>query len=87
MDQAAWRALTEDPRRYGFHATLKAPFELDIISQVARALDAAHDDGLIHRDVKPQNIIVTPDDFAYLVDFGIAEIKGDSKFQVVTLPR
>ena len=35
--------------------------------------------GLIHRDVKPQNIIVTPDDFAYLVDFGIAEVRGDTR--------
>ena len=51
----------------------------DIIGQVAAALDAAHAEGLIHRDVKPQNIIVTPDDFAYLVDFGIAEAKGDTR--------
>jgi serine/threonine-protein kinase len=49
-----------------------------IIQQIAAALDAAHRQGLIHRDVKPQNIIVTPDDFAYLVDFGIAEATGDS---------
>jgi serine/threonine protein kinase len=49
-----------------------------IIGQVASALDAAHAAGLIHRDVKPQNIIVTSDDFAYLVDFGIAEAHGDS---------
>ena len=48
-----------------------------IISQVAAALDAAHAEGLIHRDVKPQNIIVTPADFVYLVDFGIAQTKGD----------
>ena len=41
-------------------------------------MDAAHAEGLIHRDVKPQNIIVTPDDFAYLVDFGIAEAKGET---------
>jgi serine/threonine protein kinase len=51
---------------------------VDIIRQIAAALDAAHAQGLIHRDVKPQNIIVTPDDFAYLVDFGIAETKGDT---------
>jgi predicted Ser/Thr protein kinase len=50
-----------------------------IIGQIASALDAAHAAGLIHRDVKPQNIMVTPDDFAYLVDFGIAETKGDSR--------
>ncbi|MCE6997112.1 protein kinase [Saccharothrix sp. S26] len=43
-----------------------------IIAQVAGALDAAHADGLVHRDVKPSNILVTPDDFVYLVDFGIA---------------
>src|ERR1700744_4634206 len=50
-----------------------------IISQIAAALDAAHADGLIHRDVKPQNILVTPADFAYLVDFGIAEVMGDTR--------
>jgi len=49
-----------------------------IISQVASALDAAHADGLIHRDIKPQNVIVTPADFAYLLDFGIAEVIGDN---------
>ncbi|WP_264079517.1 serine/threonine-protein kinase, partial [Mycolicibacter algericus] len=48
-----------------------------IVSQIASALDAAHADGLIHRDVKPENIIVTSDDFAYLLDFGIAEKTGD----------
>ncbi len=50
----------------------------DIVGQIAAALDAAHAERLIHRDVKPQNIIVTPDDFAYLVDFGIAETRGDT---------
>lgn len=54
-----------------------------IISQVAAALDAAHAEGLIHRDVKPQNIIVTPADFVYLVDFGIAEGKGDPRLTTV----
>jgi serine/threonine kinase PknH len=50
-----------------------------IVGQVGDALDAAHAEGLIHRDVKPQNIIVTPADFVYLVDFGIAEAKGDPR--------
>ncbi len=48
-----------------------------IIGQVAAALDAAHADGLVHRDVKPENILLTPDDFAYLVDFGIARADND----------
>ncbi len=58
---------------------LAAPRAVDIISQVGAALDAAHAEGLIHRDIKPQNIIVTPADFAYLVDFGITEAIGDTR--------
>lgn len=53
-----------------------------IVTQVASALDGAHAAGLIHRDVKPQNVMVTPDDFAYLVDFGIAEAQGESHLTV-----
>lgn len=50
-----------------------------IVRQVAAALDAAHADGLVHRDIKPDNILLTPDGFAYLVDFGIAQsATGDS---------
>ncbi|BBY46057.1 serine/threonine-protein kinase [Mycolicibacterium celeriflavum] len=50
-----------------------------IIKQVASALDAAHESGIMHRDVKPENIILTRDDFAYLVDFGIANAATDEK--------
>ncbi|OBJ54083.1 serine/threonine-protein kinase [Mycobacterium asiaticum] len=49
-----------------------------IIEQIASALRAAHRIGLVHRDVKPSNILVTEDDFAYLIDFGIARAAGDS---------
>jgi YVTN family beta-propeller protein len=47
-----------------------------LISQVAEALDAAHADLLVHRDIKPTNILVTPSDFVYVVDFGIARTFG-----------
>ena len=43
-----------------------------VIEQVASALKGAHQIGLVHRDVKPSNILVTEEDFAYLIDFGIA---------------
>ncbi|UGT41605.1 protein kinase [Nocardia yamanashiensis] len=48
-----------------------------LIEQVAAALDAAHADGLLHRDVKPDNILLTKGGFAYLVDFGIAQSSTD----------
>jgi serine/threonine protein kinase, bacterial len=48
-----------------------------IIVQVAGALQAAHDVGLVHRDVKPSNILVCANDFAYLIDFGIAHASED----------
>jgi serine/threonine kinase PknH len=56
-------------RREGILAPARA---VSIIRQVASALDAAHQAGVMHRDIKPGNILITADDFAYLVDFGIA---------------
>jgi serine/threonine-protein kinase len=47
-----------------------------IIDQVASALQAAHDVGLVHGDVKPSNILVDQNDFAYLIDFGLAPGEG-----------
>lgn len=48
-----------------------------IVDQVAKALHAAHREGLLHRDVKPSNILLEADDFAYLIDFGIARAAGE----------
>ncbi len=48
-----------------------------IVHQIAAALDDAHAAGVTHRDVKPENILITRSDFAYLVDFGIARAAAD----------
>ncbi|MBS9534902.1 protein kinase [Mycobacterium sp. M1] len=61
-------------KRFGPLSTTRA---VAIVSQIAAALDAAHANGVMHRDVKPENILITRDDFAYLVDFGIARAATD----------
>ncbi|WP_125079453.1 serine/threonine-protein kinase [Mycobacterium sp. P7213] len=60
------------------HGPLTPDRAVAIIEQIASALDAAHRIGLIHRDVKPSNILVAEDDFAYLIDFGIARVAGET---------
>lgn len=57
-----------------------------VVAQVASALDAAHADGLVHRDVKPENVLLTAESFAYLVDFGIARSGGDPSLTGAGLP-
>ena len=54
--------------------TLELEEGLTLFAQIAKALDHAHGQGVLHRDLKPQNVLLGGDGSAYLADFGIARL-------------
>lgn len=73
VDGRDLRAILSD------RGTLDAVEAVELIEQVASALTAAHRADLVHRDVKPENVLVTEDGFAYLVDFGVAHATDETR--------
>lgn len=63
---------------------LPIPVTLTVGKQLCRALEVAHEQGVIHRDIKPQNIVVEPSGFLKVMDFGIARLADPPKGKGLT---
>ena len=63
---------------------LPIPVTLTIGKQLCRALEVAHEQGVIHRDIKPQNMVVEPNGFLKVMDFGIARLANPPKGKGLT---
>ena len=67
------------------HTRLTVPEALRIMEQLLSGLQFSHDKGIVHRDVKPDNVMLTEDQTVKIADFGIARIEGSGATVVGTM--
>ena len=67
IDGRTLRSLLDEPVPLGA--------AIDVAGQIARALAAAHAAGIVHRDVKPENVMVRADGYVKVLDFGLARVE------------
>jgi len=68
----------------GSRGKLPVEVTLTVGKQLCRALEVAHAEGVIHRDIKPQNMVVEPSGFLKVMDFGIARLANPPKGKGLT---
>lgn len=64
------------------HGPLPEAEVVAIARQIAAALDVAHEQGIVHRDITPQNILITPEGIVKVADFGIAYAAGTTHLTI-----
>ncbi len=77
IEGVSWRALLADPAHEGWRSLLvghddRLRASVEVLSQVCRALAFAHDRGVVHRDLKPDNVMIGRFGEVYLLDWGVA---------------
>ena len=90
VEGVTWRTLLRDPEHEGWKPLLgghqdRLRAHVEILAEVCRALAFAHDRGVVHRDVKPENVMIGGFGEVYLLDWGVALRLRDRETDAIAL--